>query len=159
MFEVNIYLETSLKGPGTREGWYEAVLEYIDRKHHAVTREDYVWEKETTYHKSTLCALAKALKRLNASCFVNIYMDSAFVKNSIETNLDRWKENGFVNVKGEPVKNQEEWREVARLLAGHKLKFRMTKRNPYSGWMQTEAKKRFSDKMAENAQNTECEGV
>lgn len=28
MFEVNIYLETSLKGPIVKDGWYAAVLEY-----------------------------------------------------------------------------------------------------------------------------------
>lgn len=147
MFEVNIYLETSLKGPGTRKGWYAAVLEFI-KNGKAITREDFVLEKETTYHKSVLCALAKSLKRLNASCHLNIYTDSIFVKNSVENNLSTWKANGYLNIKAEPIKNQEEWREVGRLLSGHNVKFRITKRHSYSVWMREKAK---------NLENTECE--
>lgn len=152
MFEVNIYLETSLKGPGTRKGWYAAVVEYIGKDKKAVTREDFEWKKETTYHKSVLCALEKSLKRLNASCFLKIYTDSVFVKNSVETNLERWKSNGFTNAKGEPIKNQEEWRELAKLLGGHKVEFRITKRHAYSVWMRNQAQERFK-----NVENTECE--
>lgn len=148
MFEVNIYLETSLKGPGKRKGWYAYVLEFIKNKK-AITREEFVFEKETTYNKSVLCALAKALERLNASCHVNIYTDSEFVKNSVESYLDQWKENGYQKSGGEPIKNQEEWREVGRLLAGHNVKFRITNRNPYTVWMQERAK---------HLENTECEG-
>lgn len=147
MFEVNIYLETSLKGPGTRKGWYGAVLEFI-KQGKSITREDFAFEKETTYHKSILCALTKSLKRLNTSCHINIYTDSVFVKNSIENNLERWRENGYQNIKGEPIKNQEEWCEVGRLLSAHKIEFRITKRHAYSVWMREQAK---------SLENTECE--
>lgn len=148
MFEVNIYLETSLKGPGTRMGWYAAVLEFLkDGK--AITREDFVMERETTYHKSVLCALIRALERLNASCHLNIYTDSEFVKNSVENHLDRWKKNGYQNAKGEPIKNQAEWREIGRLLGGHNVTFRITRRHLYTVWMREKAKTLI---------NTECEG-
>ena len=147
MFEVNIYIETSLKGPGTRKGWYAAVLEFI-KNGKAITREDFVYEEATTYHKSVLCALIKSLKRLNASCHLNIYTDSIFVKNSVENNLDTWKANGYLNIKEKPIKNQEEWREVGRLLSGHDVKFRITNRNPYTVWMREKAK---------SLENTECE--
>lgn len=144
MFEVNIYLETSLKGPGTRKGWYAAVLEFV-KNGKAITREDFVSEEETTYHKSVLCAMAKSLERLNTNCHLNIYTDSEFVKNSVEKNLERWKSNDYVNVKDEPIKNQGEWREIGRLLAGHEVKFRITKRHKYTVWMRNEAKHQFDE--------------
>ena len=147
MFKVNIYIETSLKGPGKREGWYAAVLEFV-KNGKAITREDFVKEKETTYHKSVLCALLKALERLNANCNLNIYTDSVFVQNSVENHLTGWKANGFVNAKNEPIKNQAEWKEVARLISGHNVKFRITNRNPYTVWMREKAK---------NLEKTECE--
>lgn len=147
MFEVNIYIETSLKGPGKREGWYAAVLEFV-KNGKAITREDFVQEKETTYHKSVLCALIKSLKRLNSSCNLNIYTDSIFVQKSVENHLPEWKANGFVNAKNEPIKNQAEWEEVARLIGGHNVKFRITNRNPYTVWMREKAK---------NLEKTECE--
>lgn len=157
MFEVNIYLETSLKGPGTRKGWYAAVVEYIDRRRHAQTREEFVQEEETTYHKSTLCALIKALKRLNTSCDLKIYTDSSYLQNNVENNVDKWKKNGFVNVKGEAIKNQEEWKELVQLISGHKIEFRITKRHLYTVWMRNEAEKRL--KNVGDSVNTECEGV
>ncbi len=157
MFEVNIYLETSLKGPGNRKGWHASVLEYIDRSQHAVTRADYVLEERTTYNKSALCALIKSLKRLNASCFVNIYTDSQYLKNGVENHLSVWKENDFMNAKGNPIKNRNEWKETAKLLSGHKIKFRMTRRHRYTQVMQDEAKVRFESE--KNLEKTECGGV
>ncbi len=142
MFEVNIYIETSLKGPGIRKGWYAAVIEFQKRNGDTVTREDFVYEQETTYHKSVLCALIKALKRLNASCDITIYTDSEIIRNNVENNLHRWKENGFLTVKGEPIKNQEEWKELAKVISGHKVEFCITKRHFYSEWMRSEVEKR-----------------
>ena len=142
MFTVSIYLETSIKGPSVKDGWYAAVIEYVNKNRKAEIREDYVLEKVTTYHKSILCALIKALKRLNASCELKIYTDSIFLKRNVENNIEMWKKNGFLNAKGEPIKNKDEWKEVAKLLAGHKVEFRITNRHLYSMRMIEEAKRR-----------------
>ena len=45
MFEVNIYLETSLKGPGTRAGWYAAVVEYQTKHNGTKTREIFEYDE------------------------------------------------------------------------------------------------------------------
>ena len=70
MFEVKIFIETSLKGPlrtGEGAGWYAAVAEYRRKNGEIETREVFVCEEKTTYHKSTLSALLKVLKILNKS--------------------------------------------------------------------------------------------
>lgn len=168
MFEVNIYLETSLKGPIVKDGWNAAVLEYISRENKTVTREDIEQEISTTYHRQCLRALIKPLKRLNASCIVNIYSDSVYLENGIKTNLKRWKSNGFLSADGAPLKNVNEWKELAKLISGHKVQFHRQKRNAYSTWMTQEAKTisvgvfKSENKAVKNAVhsvNTECEGV
>lgn len=142
MKEVNIYLETSMKGPGTRIGWHAAVVEYEKKNGDMETREDF-GQEETTYHKSVLTALIKALKRLNVECSVTVYTDCQLIKTSFENHLPKWKENGFLNIKGEPIKNQEEWKELAAVAEKHEMDFVITKKHYYSSWMRTEAENRF----------------
>lgn len=155
MFEVNIYLETSLKGPGTRKGWYAAVVEYHTKKYGIQTREIFVQESEITYNKSALLAFIESLKILNAKCNLTIHTDSVYLSSSFQNgNLKRWKENGFLNVKGEPIKNQSEWRLASELADKHEVAFACEKKNAYTIWMLEEAKKRFetADKMVENVE-------
>ena len=153
MFEVNIYLETSLKGPAVKDGWCAAVLEYTSKCGKTITREDFVWENQTTYHRQSLCAFLKALKRLNASCNVNVYTDCIYLKNGIDSHLKTWKSNGWINGKGNTIKNVEEWREIAKLIGGHKIKVHWGKRHSYTEWINEEAKRRF--KNAGDSVNTE----
>ena len=163
MFEVNIYLETSLKGPVTKDGWHAAVLEYITKDEKSETREDFERETSTTYHRQCLRALIKALKRLNASCCVNIYSDSVYVESGLINNLKRWKSNGFISADGNTLKNVDEWKEIAKLTSGHKIQFHRQKRNAYSSWMMERAKSypfgcfESKNKAVKNIENTECE--
>ncbi len=157
MFEVNIYLETSLKGPLVRDGWYAAILEYTSKTNKKTTREDYEWQTQTTYHRQTVCAFLKSLKRLNTNCIVNIYTDSVYLKNGIEDHLKMWKSNGWINGKGETIKNVQEWKEIARLISSHKIIVHREKRHSYTEQMMEEAKKRF--KNAGDSVNTECERI
>ena len=75
MFEVNVFLETSMKGPGTRKGWYAAVVEYQTKRNGIQTREFFSRMEETTYNKSALLGLIEALKILNVECDLKIYTD------------------------------------------------------------------------------------
>lgn len=158
MFKVNIYLETSMKGPGTRKGWYAAVVEYQTKRDEIVTKEFFSEMVETTYNKSALLGALEALKMLNVECILTIYTDSVYMVSPFSNgNLKRWIANGFLNVKGEPIKNQKEWQQLTEQLKRHTFKFIHTKRNPYSSWMMEEAKKRV-DKMAVNVEKSKCEG-
>lgn len=144
MFEVDIYIETSIKGPGRRKGWYAYVLEYQTRRNGIQTREDFGVQESTTYLQSGLLAMINALKRLNASCIVNIHTDNIFVKNMVDRKmLKEWKRNGWLNASGDTVANKQEWQRLEQLMSGNKVEFFQEKRNAYSAWMQEEAKRRF----------------
>lgn len=155
MFEVNIYLETSLKGPGTRAGWYAAVVEYQTKHNGTKTREIFEYDEAITYHKSALRAFAKSLKILNKECNLTIYTDSVYLISSFQNHLTKWEENGYKNAKGEDIKNQDEWQQISKLKKRHNVTFIQIKRHSYSMWMMEEAKKRLKivDNYVENTEN------
>ena len=160
MFEVKIYIETSLKGPlraGEGEGWYAAVVEYRKKDGEIETREDFVRDKKTTYHKSVLCAFLKSLKRLNKECVLEVHTDSTFLNNNCKNgNLEMWKTNGWKTIKGENVAHKELWQQISTELDKHKVEFVWERRNEYSKWMMEQAKIRL--KSPTNAEKSEIGG-
>lgn len=133
MFKVNIYIETSLKGPGKRKGCYASVIEYQKRNGEMHKRMDVGIEEKTTYHRSVLLALLKSLNRLNTSSDLTIYTDSTYLIFSVERGrLQHWSENGFISAKKKEIANKEEWQQVDRLLKGHKVRFYYVKEHKYS---------------------------
>lgn len=73
-----------------------------------------------TYHQATLSALITALKRYSKPADIRIHIEDEFVAKQFEKNFDAWKENGFLNAKGKPLKNQDEWWAIANLLYHHR---------------------------------------
>ena len=69
MKTVKIYIETTMKGPGVRDGKYAAAL-IFERDEGDFTRTLTGEEKETTFNRSTLIAAIESLKRLNQKCHV-----------------------------------------------------------------------------------------
>lgn len=91
MKEVKIYIETSLTGPVVKKGRYGALVEFIKASGEPVTREIYGEEEETTYYRSTLLAMVKAMKLLKAPCKILIYTYCTFIKGMVEGgNLEAW---------------------------------------------------------------------
>ena len=70
-----------------------------------------------TNNQMELRAVIHALKEIESdSGEVIIFMDSEYVRETIETNLLKWKVNGFKTSGGKPVKNEELMRELDSLL-------------------------------------------
>ena len=85
MMKVTIYTETTLAGPGTGNGKYGAVVEYVTKKGESVTRE--VYGEETTWYRSVLAAAAKGLRLLTRPCEVEIVTGCAFVASIVATHF------------------------------------------------------------------------
>ena len=110
MKDVRIYIETSLSGPCVKDGWYAAILE-CQTERGPVTRELVGMERKTTYNRSTLLAIVKALKKLKP-CKVLIYTNCAFVINTHENGrLEDWKRSEWHKASGEEIKNKELWQQ------------------------------------------------
>ncbi len=74
-----------------------------------------------------LTAVIRALESLKRGCEVDIYTDSQYVKNGIETWIHGWKRNGWKTADRKPVKNAELWRELEALAAQHRIRWHWVK--------------------------------
>lgn len=107
MKEVNIYTDGSCEDNPGRGGW-AAILQY-DKKEKIVSG----GSPETTNNRMELTAALKALQILNEPCIVKLHTDSQYLKRAFTDGwIARWRSNGWKNAKGEPVKNQDIWREL-----------------------------------------------
>lgn len=141
MEQVNIYLYTTIKGPKKHSGVFVCILE-TETQRGPATLTTIKELEEATENQAELKALLTALKRVKKPCTLSIYTDSNYVAAGYECNrVEKWKESGWINAKGKPVANKEEWQEVAELLNAHEFQF-IVKQHSYYSWMKSEAEKK-----------------
>ncbi|ALE76303.1 MULTISPECIES: ribonuclease HI [unclassified Pseudonocardia] len=98
-------------GPG---GW-GAVLRYGEHE-----RELHGGEPTTTTNnRMELTAPIRALEALTRHSVVHLHTDSTYVRNGITQWLPRWKTRGWRTAAGEPVKNDDLWRELDAAVRRH----------------------------------------
>lgn len=147
--KVTIYIETTIAGPGTREGRYGAVVEYITKKGKKEIRDIYGKEEETTWYRSILMAAGRSLKLLIHPCEVELVTDCAFIVNMINRgNVKVWARNGWRNSSGDEIRNKELWMKIYCFMSMHKITAVLSKHHDY---------KRFLRKnMYKEEDKTEC---
>jgi ribonuclease HI len=84
-------------------------------------------EPHTTNNRMELTAVIRALEALTRRCEVDIYTDSQYVKNGIESWIHGWKRNGWKTADKKPVKNAELWRELETLTVRHAVRWHWVK--------------------------------
>jgi ribonuclease HI len=112
---VVIYTDGACKGNPGPGGW-GALLQYGRRE-----RELFGGESRTTNNRMELIAVIRALESLKRPAKVEIYTDSQYVKNGIETWINAWKRNGWKTSDRKPVKNADLWRELDQLVREHEI--------------------------------------
>lgn len=139
MFETKIYIEIDSSSPKVTEKCYGYVMECIVAGE-PKTREGF-GKVTGTYHQAVLTALGEALERFKQPCEICICTEDEFVLNMLERNLSAWVGNEFLNSKGKPVANREEWKKIW-LLSNKHLMLTQQGKHEYTGWLQGEIKKR-----------------
>lgn len=97
-------------GPG---GW-AAVLQYGEHEKELSGR-----FRETTNNRMELRAALEALEALKRPCQIELYTDSAYVRNGITQWIHGWQRNGWRTANKTPVKNQDLWRRLLIALERH----------------------------------------
>jgi ribonuclease HI len=118
---VVIYTDGACKGNPGPGGW-GALLQYGRRE-----RELFGGESRTTNNRMELIAVIRALESLKRTATVEIYTDSQYVKNGIETWINTWKRNGWKTSDRKPVKNADLWAELDRLVHEHDITWHWVK--------------------------------
>ena len=82
-FHVNIYIETSIKGPAVKEAAGEWLVEYVTGTGIPVTRSGIIWRKKTTENALTLELLRNAFSILTKTCCVRVNTQCEHVLNVV----------------------------------------------------------------------------
>ncbi|MGA8032154.1 MAG: ribonuclease HI [Casimicrobiaceae bacterium] len=121
MSPVVIYTDGACKGNPGPGGW-GALITCDGRE-----KELFGGELDTTNNRMELTAVIRALEALKRDCDIDLYVDSQYVKNGMETWIKGWKRNGWRTSDRKPVKNAELWRELDALVAGHRIRWHWVK--------------------------------
>jgi ribonuclease HI len=78
-------------------------------------------DPQTTNNRMELSGVIAGLSALKKPCRVMVTTDSQYVKNGMTTWIRSWKKNGFRTSSGQPVKNEDLWRDLDRLAALHEI--------------------------------------
>lgn len=119
-FHVNIYIETSIKGPAVKEAAGEWIVEYVTGTGIPVTRSRIIWRKKTTENALTLELIRDAFSILTKTCCVRVNTPCEHVLSVVNNHwFPQWKKKGWINAKGNPVKNAELWQQIDDLMKNH----------------------------------------
>jgi len=118
---VVMYTDGACKGNPGRGGWG---VWMVSGQHE---REMWGGELVTTNNRMELTAVIQALASLKRRCKVVIYTDSEYVRKGITEWIHGWKRRGWKTADNKPVKNDDLWRRLEELAAGHDVDWRWVK--------------------------------
>jgi ribonuclease HI len=110
---VEIYTDGACSGNPGPGGW-GAVL-----RARGAQKELHGGEAATTNNRMELLAVIRALEALKGRSRVQLYTDSQYVQKGISEWIHGWKRRGWKTASKEPVKNEDLWRQLDALAAGH----------------------------------------
>lgn len=139
MDEVNIYIYTTIKGPGKRSGSYTYILETPTAKGPVTKTIKGTLEGESESSAALKVTLA-ALGRLNKPCTVTVYTDTSYLKSGVEW-MPRWKEQGWLTSKKTEVVNRSLWERLDEMLQKHTIEFKVDEKHAYRSWLMDNTEK------------------
>lgn len=142
MKTVDIYIDTSIKGPRRTDGWWTYIIAF-ETEQGTADAGDTGKDENTTENRATLIALEKALKRLNKPCRLNIHLECEYVAKALTNGwLEQWKSNGWKTTKNKPVSDSEKWRSIQDFLNVHDFEVVLKEPHTYREWMKTKLKEK-----------------
>ena len=112
---VEIFTDGACRGNPGPGGW-GAILRYGGKETQLQGAEE-----ETTNNRMELQAVISALEKLNKSCVVHVTTDSRYVMDGIQQWLANWKRNGWKTAAKKPVKNEDLWKQLDKLVEEHEV--------------------------------------
>ena len=118
---ITIYTDGACKGNPGVGGW-GAILRSGEHE-----KELFGGESHTTNNRMELTAVIRALESLKRPSEVDLFTDSQYVKNGIESWIHNWRRNGWKTSDKKDVKNADLWRELGELVARHDITWHWVK--------------------------------
>jgi ribonuclease HI len=135
--KVEIFTDGACRGNPGPGGW-GALLRHVARddsldgggkphREHAVEKELYGSERETTNNRMELMAAIIALESLKRACEITLTTDSQYVRKGITEWIVNWKRRGWKTADKKPVKNQDLWQRLEAATHKHKIHWKWIK--------------------------------
>ena len=121
MAAVEIFSDGACKGNPGVGGW--GALLRIG----ATEKELFGGEANTTNNRMELMAVIQALTALTRPCEVMIHTDSQYVMKGMMEWIEGWKAKGWKTSAKQPVKNDDLWKTLDKLVAMHDVDWRWVK--------------------------------
>jgi ribonuclease HI len=118
---VEIYTDGACKGNPGPGGW-GALLRCRGKE-----KELKGYVLETTNNRMELTAAIEALSSLTRTCEVDLYTDSNYLRQGMQSWLFGWKQKNWKNAKNQPIKNIDLWQRLDELAKNHKIKWHWVK--------------------------------
>jgi ribonuclease HI len=112
---VTVYTDGACSGNPGPGGW-GAILLWGKHK-----KELYGGEADTTNNRMELMAAIQALDALKRPMTVDLWTDSAYVKDGISKWIHGWKRNGWKTASKDPVKNADLWQRLDEATKRHDI--------------------------------------
>jgi ribonuclease HI len=119
--KVVIYTDGACSGNPGPGGWGAILLWGEQRK------ELYGGEPDTTNNRMELLAAISALEALKRPMSVDLWTDSAYVKNGISSWIHGWKRNGWKTADRKEVKNADLWQRLDAATKQHDVSWNWLK--------------------------------
>ena len=119
---INIYTDGACSGNPGIGGWGVVIL--IDKKNPISLHGG---SMNTTNNQMELTAAIEALRYFTKKSIINLYTDSKYVKQGIESWIINWKKNGWKTVSKKPVKNKELWIALNNQIKQHTVHWQWVK--------------------------------
>ncbi len=119
---VELYTDGACSGNPGPGGWAYILRDGPTR----TEREASGGEANSTNNRMELTAVIEGLRALTRSCRVELYSDSKYVLQGMESWMAGWKKNGWrrkSNGKSEEVKNVDLWKALDDLMSKHDIRF------------------------------------
>ena len=134
-FRVNIYIETSRRGPSEGKGKYIYVLEYMLKDGTPYTKDGTETFEKINENKLVLKAIIAAGKRLTKPCSIRIFTGCNHVLSTTHNGWHiEWQKNGWKKKNGQPINNAALWEELVTVLDKHAVTYTKDEHS-YKRWM------------------------
>ena len=118
---VIIYSDGACSGNPGPGGWGTVLISGTHRK------ELQGGEPLTTNNRMELLGAISGLEALKRRSSVELWTDSAYVKNGITAWIHGWKKNGWKTADKKPVKNEDLWKRLDAANASHNVTWKWVK--------------------------------
>ena len=121
MTAVALYTDGACKGNPGPGGWGVLLVAPGGEK------ELFGGERDTTNNRMELTAVIRGLESLTRGCDVDVYTDSQYVKNGIQSWIHNWKRCGWLTSARQPVKNVDLWQRLDEARHRHEVEWNWVK--------------------------------